>query len=410
MTPAVPASVADAPQPMDSAIWRVVGDPLVAGSATGPLRGSSVAVKDLFAVAGHAIGAGNPTYLAGAAAEETTAPAVQALLDAGASLRGIARTDEFAYSIAGDSVHYGTPPNGAVAGALPGGSSSGPASAVALGHADIGLATDTAGSIRVPASYQGLWGLRTTHGLVSREGLLPLAPSFDAVGWLARDGAALEAVAEACVPETGGEGLDIRFLVPIEALEAAEPETRAAFERLLVRLDAPVERFELGPLAHVHEAFRVVQAAEAWRAHGDWIRAHPGSLGDAVAARFAAASRISPDEEAAARAALEAPARRLREAVRSSPVLVPTVPGPAPALTADPARVDAVRTATLRMTAPVSVAGIPALSVPLLAVPAPRGTAPVGVCVASRAGTDAALVRLGRRIADLTTPEKEGPA
>ncbi len=410
MTPAVPASVADAPQPMDSAIWRVVGDPLVAGSATGPLRGSSVAVKDLFAVAGHAIGAGNPTYLAGAAAEETTAPAVQALLDAGASLRGIARTDEFAYSIAGDSVHYGTPPNGAVPGALPGGSSSGPASAVALGHADIGLATDTAGSIRVPASYQGLWGLRTTHGLVSREGLLPLAPSFDAVGWLARDGAALEAVAEACVPETGGEGLDIRFLVPIEALEAAEPETRAAFERLLVRLDAPVERFELGPLAHVHEAFRVVQAAEAWRAHGDWIRAHPGSLGDAVAARFAAASRISPDEEAAARAALEAPARRLREAVRSSPVLVPTVPGPAPALTADPTRVDAVRTATLRMTAPVSVAGIPALSVPLLAVPAPRGTAPVGVCVASRAGTDAALVRLGRRIADLTTPEKEGPA
>lgn len=410
MTPAVPASVADAPQPMDSAIWRVVGDPLVAGSATGPLRGSSVAVKDLFAVAGHAIGAGNPTYLAGAAAEETTAPAVQALLDAGASLRGIARTDEFAYSIAGDSVHYGTPPNGAVPGALPGGSSSGPASAVALGHADIGLATDTAGSIRVPASYQGLWGLRTTHGLVSREGLLPLAPSFDAVGWLARDGSALEAVAEACVPETGGEGLDIRFLVPIEALEAAEPETRAAFERLLVRLDAPVERFELGPLAHVHEAFRVVQAAEAWRAHGDWIRAHPGSLGDAVAARFAAASRISPDEEAAARAALEAPARRLREAVRSSPVLVPTVPGPAPALTADPTRVDAVRTATLRMTAPVSVAGIPALSVPLLAVPAPRGTAPVGVCVASRAGTDAALVRLGRRIADLTTPEKEGPA
>lgn len=410
MTPAVPASVADAPQPMDSAIWRVVGDPLVAGSATGPLRGSSVAVKDLFAVAGHAIGAGNPTYLAGAAAEETTAPAVQALLDAGASLRGIARTDEFAYSIAGDSVHYGTPPNGAVPGALPGGSSSGPASAVALGHADIGLATDTAGSIRVPASYQGLWGLRTTHGLVSREGLLPLAPSFDAVGWLARDGAALEAVAEACVPETGGEGLDIRFLVPIEALEAAEPETRAAFERLLVRLDAPVERFELGPLAHVHEAFRVVQAAEAWRAHGDWIRAHPGSLGDAVAARFAAASRISPDEEAAARAALEAPARRLREAVRSSPVLLPTVPGPAPALTADPARVDAVRTATLRMTAPVSVAGIPALSVPLLAVPAPRGTAPVGVCVASRAGTDAALVRLGRRIADLTTPEKEGTA
>ena len=140
----------------DGRIWRVTGSPLVAGrrpaNGTRPLDGETVAVKDLFAVAGQPIGAGVPAYLAEATVQPVSAPAVQALLDAGADVVGIAQTDEFAYSIAGANPHYGTPPNPAVPGGLPGGSSSGPASAVALGQASIGLATDTAGSVRVPAS------------------------------------------------------------------------------------------------------------------------------------------------------------------------------------------------------------------------------------------------------------------
>ncbi len=199
VTPRTPA--------LDRTIWRSVGDPFLQGAWEGPLEGLTVAVKDLFAIAGFRIGAGNPTYLEQARPEKATAPAVADLLRGGASLRGIARTDEFAYSIAGDNAHYGTPPNGAVVGALPGGSSSGPASAVALGHADIGLATDTAGSIRVPASYQGLWGLRTTHDLVPRQGMLPLAQSFDTIGWLTRDGETLERVGR-LVPQLRRLGLD----------------------------------------------------------------------------------------------------------------------------------------------------------------------------------------------------------
>ena len=189
------AHVTPRAQPLDRSVWRNVGDPFLHGAPDGPLRGLTVAVKDLFAIKGRRIGAGNPAYLAGARPEATTAPAVADLLNGAATLRGVARTDEFAYSIAGDNPHYGTPPNGAVPGALPGGSSSGPASAVATGQAEVGLATDTAGSVRVPASYQGLWGLRTTHGLVPRQGLLPLAQSFDTVGWLTRDSATLQRVA-----------------------------------------------------------------------------------------------------------------------------------------------------------------------------------------------------------------------
>lgn len=404
------AHVSPRPKAFDRAIWRTVGDPLFQGAWDGPLAGLTFAVKDLFAIKGYRIGAGNPAYLDSVRPEQSTAPAVADLLRGGASLQGIARTDEFAYSIAGDNAHYGTPPNGAVPGALPGGSSSGPASAVATGQADIGLATDTAGSIRVPASYQGLWGLRTTHGLVPRQGLLPLAQSFDTVGWLTRDGETLQRVVDWCLSYDGSEstenvygesGTDLpsRFAVPEEVLDAVEPATRDAFEALLAGIGADVERIRIGDLAAYQEPFRVVQGAEAWRNDGDWLREHPGAVGAAVAERFRAAAAITPEEERAARAALGPLKERIDAIVGDAVLIMPTVPGPAPMRTADGGRVDAVRTATLRMTTPVAIAGIPAVSVPLLTVPARLGPAPVGVCLASRAGTDIALVRLARGLA-----------
>ncbi|MEV8240117.1 AtzH-like domain-containing protein [Microbacterium testaceum] len=404
------AHVAPRTPPLDRSIWRSVGDPFLQGAWEGPLAGLTVAVKDLFAIAGFRIGAGNPTYLEGARPEKATAPAVADLLRAGASLRGIARTDEFAYSIAGDNVHYGTPPNGAVVGALPGGSSSGPASAVAAGHADIGLATDTAGSIRVPASYQGLWGLRTTHDLVPRQGMLPLAQSFDTIGWLTRDGDTLERVAEWCLSYDGsastenvygasGDDLPWRFLVPDEILACVEPATREAFSKLLAALAAsddppPFRAVQSGDLDAAFTAFRTVQGAEAWRNNGEWLGAHPGAVGSAVAERFGIAARITAAAEADARRDLEPIAAHLAELVDGAVLIFPTVPGPAPQRTAD---VDAVRAATLRMTAPAAIAGLPSISVPLLTV----GGAPVGVCLVARAGTDIALVRLARRLAAL---------
>lgn len=400
---------------LDRSVWRSVGDPLLQGAWDGPLAGLAFAAKDLFAIKGYRIGAGNPTFLASARPESTTAPAVADLLRGGASLRGIARTDEFAYSIAGDNPHYGTPPNGALPGALPGGSSNGPASAVATGQAEIGLATDTAGSIRVPASYQGLWGLRTTHGLVPRQGLLPLAQSFDTVGWLTRDGDTMRRVVDWCLSYDGSEtaesvfgesGSDLpwRFLVPTEVLDAVEPATRDAFEgftEALGALDDPpsVVRTPIGDLGEYYAPFRTVQAAEAWRNNEAWIREHPGALGAAVAERFRLARAVTAEEEASARAALTALAARVASRVRDAVLLLPTVPGPAPLRTADGARVDAVRQATLRMTAPAAIAGLPALSVPLLTVPSTLGPAPVGVCLVSRAGTDIALVRLAQRLA-----------
>ncbi|GAA3636485.1 hypothetical protein GCM10022200_19790 [Microbacterium awajiense] len=418
------AHVTPRAQALDRAIWRTVGDPLWQGAWEGPLAGLTVAVKDLFAIKGYRIGAGNPKFLDWARPETTSAAAVSDLLLGGASLRGIARTDEFAYSIAGDNVHYGTPPNGALPGALPGGSSSGPASAVATGQAEIGLATDTAGSVRVPASYQGLWGLRTTHGLVPRQGMLPLAQSFDTIGWLTRGGETLQAVVDWCLSFDGsdstesvygasGSDLPWRFLIPQEVLDAVEPETRDAFDALLVRLaasdDPPsLARVSIGDLDEFLEPFRVVQGAEAWRNNGEWLRDHPGAVGPAVAERFRIASAVTAEQEASARSELEPLRERMQHLVAGATLLLPTVPGPAPMRTHGGERVDAVRQATLRMTTPAAVGGLPALSVPLLTVESQLGPAPVGVCLIGRSGADISLVRAGRRLARLVDP-REAP-
>lgn len=380
------AHVANPAPAIDPRVWREVGTPLIAGSGAGPLLGRRVAVKDLFAVAGRRIGAGVPGYLAAAPVEPTTAPAVQLLLDAGAEATGIARTDEFAYSISGANPHTGTPPNGRVPGALPGGSSSGPASAVALGQADIGLATDTGGSIRVPASYQGLWGLRTTHGRIARAGLLPLAPSFDTVGWLTRDRAVLAACSRVSAIGAPAVPAPDRFAVAPGLLDGLPGAVSAAFGAWAGRRAA--DEVDLGDVAAAQEAFRVVQASEAWQAYGGWLTVHPGAVSGAVADRFRIAASISSDDTARAREALAAHRERFERVLAGAILLLPSAASIAPQASAGSATIDRVRTQTLRLTCVAGILGAPALSAPLLEVDG----APLGVCLIGPRHSDDALI------------------
>ena len=380
---------------LNTTIWRTLGSPLLAGSPDGPLAGETVAVKDLFAVAGHPTGAGVPAYLADQHPASWTAAAVTDLLAAGASVAGIAQTDEFAYSVAGRNPHYGTPPNPAVVGGIPGGSSSGPASAVALGQASIGLGTDTGGSIRVPASYQGLWGLRTTHGSVSADGLLPLAPTFDTVGWLTRSSGTLRSAASASLRDQLPASPD--FVTSRALLALAEPDVQAALAPFLDGVDD----VELGDPDQLFETFRTVQAAEAWRSWGAWVAAHPGALGDDIATRFEFASGISAEREAAARADLESARARIEGVLGSRTLLLPSASSVAPQATADAATIERTRAATLRLTCIAGLTGRPGLSAPLGWVPLASALtpAPVGLCFVGPRGTDLALIALAEAFA-----------
>lgn len=387
---AVSAAHVAVPAPaLDTRIWRAVGDPLVPPTASGALDDETVAVKDLYAVAGERIGAGNPAWLADARTETSHAWAVQALLDAGAAVRGIARTDELAWSLAGTNAHYGTPPNPRAPYRIPGGSSSGSATAVSLGHATIGLGTDTGGSIRVPAAYQGLYGIRTTHGLVRRTGLLALAPSFDTVGWLTRDARRLAAVGEVLLPPAVPHpGRDLVLVPGLTAL--AEPEVAAAVDAFAAEHGAFREQWDLADLPRWVAAFQTLQAWEAWRERGGWLAGRTNVLGDDVRARFEAAARIVEPEAADARDVVATARRTIRALIGDRVLLLPSAPTVAPTIGAGLAP---VREATLLLTCLAGLGGLPAVSVPRAAA-----GLPVGVCLVAAPGRDRDLLALAQAL------------
>ena len=365
-----------------AAIWRVHGAPLVPPLARGSLDGLTVAVKDLFAVAGFPVGAGNPAWLREAAPETADAAAVHALRAAGAALAGIAHTDELAFSLSGTNVHYGTPPNAAAPDRVPGGSTSGPAAAVAAGAADIGLGTDTAGSIRVPAAACRLFGLRPTHGAVAMSGVLPLAPSFDTVGWLARDPGALARIGDVLLP--AASPTHPTRLAHFDPLPPGAAELARALDLALVPL--PVS----GHLDRdaLLSAFRTVQSAEAWATHGGWIAAHPGALGADVEARFRFGAGVSEDARTVAAAQIAQARTAFLTSLDGAWLVLPV--GPAHPRDADAATKDAWRMATLRETVIASAFGLPSCVLPLQSDP------PAGLAIVGPPGADRALLTAAR--------------
>jgi len=392
----ITAAHVTAPAPaLDTRIWRVVGDPLVAGDPEGDLAGESVAVKDLYAVAGHPIGAGNPAWLAQATPQNEHAWAVRRLLDEGADVRGISRTDEFAYSLDGTNAHYGTPPNPAAPHRISGGSTSGPASAVSLGHASIGLGTDTGGSIRVPAAYQGLFGIRTTHGAIRLEGVLRLAPTFDTVGWLTREPTLLAAVGEALLPAPSDgavrSGPSTLVVVP-ELLAHADPDVATAIEEWIAGLATPPTRIPWSAdVEGWRQTYATFGAHQAWDVHGEWLATRLDTLGDDIRGRFETARDVS--EEAAESAAEEADLARdaIRSFVGDRIVVLPAASSVAPRPGDD---LQATREATMRLTSIAGLGGLPAVTIPLRTA----AGLPCGVCLIAAAGRDRDLLALAKEL------------
>jgi amidase len=268
-----------------------------APEAPGSLSGHRFAVKDLIDVAGARTTAGNPDWRGSHPVARSTAPVLGRLLRAGATLVGKTVCDELAFSLEGRNIHYGTPLNPRAPDCLPGGSSSGSASAVARGWVDFALGTDTGGSVRVPASYCGIFGFRPTHGRIPMRGVVPLAPEYDTVGWFARDAATLARVGEVLF----GSSED-RLVGSIGVVRDAFDLLPEAEHHLLTR--AIEERFPRrrslklfgGGRRRWLDAYRFRQGRSAWALHGRWIeRIHP-RFAPEIAERFAYASRITRRE------------------------------------------------------------------------------------------------------------------
>jgi amidase len=375
----------------------MIGPQIMArGSPGGPLADCTFAVKDLFDVEGWPTGGGNPDWLAEGGPATATSTAARRLIASGATLIGKTHTDELAYSLSGTNVHYGTPVNPNAPGRIPGGSSSGSAAAVAAGLVDFALGTDTGGSIRVPASYCGVFGLRPSWGRVPVDGVLALAPSYDTAGVFAPDPSGLRSAATALFGEECRGGAPVECLVVADdAWALADPAAGTALRLAVEKIGLPLEHVDLaGPSGGLHgwaHAFRVLQGAEAWATHGGWINRCSPRFGPGIAERFAAASRISPTDVSVSGPVRRVAAERVRSLLDGRRVLaIPSACGPAPLLGADLNLRKDVRDRTLQLTCIAGHAGAPVVAVPFVT----DNGLPVGLSLIGTPGHDEQVLDL----------------
>jgi amidase len=373
----------------------------VDGARSGPLAGLTFAAKDLFDVAGHGTSAGNPDWLSSHPVPKAHAWAVQALLDSGATLAGKTVTDELAYGLTGRNIHYGAPINAAAPDRITGGSSSGSASAVSGTAVDFALGSDTGGSVRIPASYCDIFGLRPTHGRISTAGVVDLAPSFDTVGWFARDASLMERIGrvllgsdEAPPPSKLLIGDDLFALADHDVAAAVKPMVDSAARA--VGKSETIKVFRIGDAARWRETVRLIQAREAWEADGAWITRTKPKLGPDVQERFDIASKVRDEDLAGPRKFREDVTALMADVLAGGAVLcLPTSPTPPPARDASLETLGEVRIRAMSMCSVAGLARLPQLSIPAGTV----GGAPIGFSLIGARGSDMMLLALARRIA-----------
>lgn len=373
----------------------------VAGASSGPLAGLTAVVKDSFDVAGARTGAGSPDWLAAHPPASAHAAVVERVLAAGATVTGKTICDELFYSVTGANAHYGTPANVRAPGRLPGGSSSGSAAAVAAAACDFAIGGDTGGSVRVPAAFCGVYGIRPTHGRVDAAGAVPMAPSFDVVGWFASGPGVFRNVGGVLLDGPAVRSPLRRLLVAADAFEEADPAVAAAVEAFLRRaagaLPGP-ERLRVAPegLDAWRESFRIVQAHEVWSSFGAFVTQAKPSLGPGIRERVAFAATVADDDAGVAREA----AARAREHVRAlvepgTLVVLPTAPCIAPPLDASEDELELFRTPTMRLTCISGLSGLPQVTLPAGIVDG----CPVGVSLLGWQGADETLLDLAVSLA-----------
>lgn len=371
------------------------------GYGRGSLTGLTFAAKDLFDVKGARTGFGNPEWLKSHPPATRTARAVKLLLDQGADMVARAHCDELCYSLTGENAHYGTPKNTNAPGRVPGGSSNGSAAAVAAGLVDFAIGSDCGGSVRIPASYCGILGIRPTFGRVSLEGAVPFGPSFDVAGWFARDPDVFERVGRVLLRDRSRPRRPRRVLVARDAFEMIDGQVAAALRPAVERvagLAGSSMDVQVAPegLQNWFEAFRTIQAAEIWQTLGAWVTARKPALGPGVKERLEWAATVTPQMHAQAMVVRTAIRARLADLLLPGDVLcLPTSPRVAPPIGSPTDKVEIeYRNQAMCLLCISGHTGLPQVSLPLVR----HEGLPVGLSMIGRHGTDLDLIATAKRL------------
>jgi len=373
----------------------------IEGVRSGPLAGLTFAAKDLFDVAGTPTGGGNPDWARANAVPTRHAWAVQTLLDAGATLIGKTITDEVSLGILGENAFEGTPLNTAAPDRVPGGSSSGSAAAVAAGLCDTALGTDTGGSVRVPSSFCGLYGIRPTHGRLDVTGMLPQAPSSDTTGWFARDAETFARVSTVMLGEPPATTLPTTLLIAVDGFGFADPDVAEALRPRVVRLteligNARDEIMAPPGLSAWARAQRTLQPVEAWDTFRTWVERDNPRFAFSVARGLIAGAQVPPAERVWASLMRQEARARLTYLLPPGTILcLPTTPFPAPKRGLPLPVLDPLRDRITCLCAQGGLAGMPQVNLPGATVDG----APVGLSIIGGRGTDASLVAVAKALA-----------
>lgn len=377
----------------------VPGPPtMIPGAATGPLAGLTFAAKDLFDVAGVPTGGGNHDWPKYHPVPTRHAFAVQTLLDAGCSLIGKTITDEVSLGILGENAFDGTPLNSAAPDRVPGGSSSGSAAAVAAGLCDTALGTDTGGSVRVPASFCGLYGIRPTHGRVNTQGMLPQAPTSDTTGWFARDAATFARVSSVLLGEAIPNTLPTRLIIAVDAFGFADTDLSAALTPMVAKLsnligDVRDEIMAPPGLSVWARAQRTLQPVEAWETFRPWVETHNPRFAFSVARGLVAGASVPMADRSWATLMRQEARGRMAYLLPPGTILcLPTTPFPAPKRGLSLPELDPLRDRITCLCAQGGLAGHPQVSLPGATV----NGLPVGLSIIGARGTDTTLVAVAK--------------
>ena len=311
-------------------------------------------------------------------------------------------TDELTRGIFGENMHYGTPRNPRAAGRVPGGSSSGSASAVAGKLVDFALGSDTGGSVRVPASFCGLYGLRPTHGRIHLDGMLLQAPSYDTIGWFARDAETFARVGAIILPPAAPSQRPRRLVIAADAFELVGSDVRAALESAIEYVaglfnSRTTERLSPTSLEEWSGHQQILQSREGWLSIKDWLDATNPAMSFEVSDRYVTARAVTDDQVAAAQVGRDSIVARMNEVYQDGETVVclPTTVGSAPPLGQ---AVSDRHTLRLRNSALTSIAGNtgrPQLTLPL----AEADGLPVGLSLLGDHGADEQLIALAAELA-----------